>query len=51
MQIVMVSLFMRFGENNDCLQQHVQSPHFQNYVQVTDDMVDEFIVTEMTAIS
>lgn len=38
-------------ENNDCLQQHVQSLHFQNYVQVTDDMVDEFIVTEMTAIS
>jgi len=38
-------------ENNESLQQHVQSPHFQNYVKVTDGMVDEFIITEMTVIS
>ena len=38
-------------ENNESLQQHVQSAHFQNYVKVTDGMVDEFIITEMTAIS
>ncbi len=38
-------------ESNELLQQHVQSSHFQNYVKVTDGMVDEFIITEMTAIS
>ncbi|MBU5615798.1 antibiotic biosynthesis monooxygenase [Psychrobacter sp. TAE2020] len=38
-------------ENNEFLQHHVQSPHFQNYIKVTEGMVDEFIITEMTVIS
>ncbi len=38
-------------ESNELLQQHVQSSHFQNYVKVTEGMVDEFIITEMTVIS
>lgn len=38
-------------DSNESLQQHVQSSHFQNYVKVTEGMVDEFIITEMTAIS
>ena len=38
-------------ESNELLQPHVQSPHFQNYVKVTEGMVDEFIITEMKAIS
>lgn len=37
--------------SNEFLQQHVQSPHFQNYIKVTEGMVDEFIITEMTVIS
>ena len=38
-------------ESNELLQQHVQSFHFRNYVKATEGMVDEFIITEMTAIS
>lgn len=38
-------------ESHESLQQHVQSPHFQHYVKVTEGMVDAFVVTEMTAIS
>ena len=38
-------------ENNELMQQHGQSEHFQNFVKVTKDMIDEFVVTEMTLIS
>lgn len=38
-------------ESKAFLQQHVESSYFQNYVKVTDGMVDEFIITEMTVIA
>ena len=38
-------------ENNELMQQHGQSKHFQNFVKVTKDMIDEFVITEMTLIS
>ena len=38
-------------EDDERLQQHVESPHFQNYVTVTDGMIDEFVINEMTIIS
>ncbi len=38
-------------ENNELMQQHGQSEHFQNFVKVTDGMVDDFVITEMTRIA
>lgn len=37
-------------KNSELLQQHAQSPHFQNYVKVTEGMVDDFVINEMTLI-
>ena len=43
-------IFYEIWENNEALQQHVQSSHFQHYVKVSEGMVDEFVITEMTAL-
>ncbi len=33
------------------MEQHGQSEHFQNFVKVTKDMIDNFVITEMTFIA
>ncbi|MBH0006776.1 putative quinol monooxygenase [Psychrobacter sp. SWN149] len=43
-------IFYEIWENNESLQQHVQSSHFQHYAKVSEGMVDEFVITEMTAL-
>ena len=46
-----VFIIYEIWENKERLQEHAESPHFQNYVKVTDGMVDEFVINEMTIIS
>lgn len=38
-------------ENNELMQQHGKSEHFQDFVKVTKDMIDNFVITEMTFIA
>ena len=38
-------------ENKDALQKHASSKHFVNYVELTKDAVEEFIVHEMNHIA
>ncbi|WP_201578122.1 putative quinol monooxygenase [Psychrobacter immobilis] len=38
-------------ENQELMEQHGQSEHFQNFVKVTKDMIDNFVITEMTFIA
>lgn len=38
-------------ENKDALQKHASSKHFVNYVELTKEAVEEFIVHEMTIIA
>jgi len=44
-----VFIVYEIWENKERLQEHVQSAHFQDYVKVSEGMVDEFVITEMTA--
>ena len=45
-----VFIVYEIWENKERLQEHVQSAHFQDYVKVSEGMVDEFVITEMTAL-
>lgn len=38
-------------ENQELMEQHGQSEHFQNFVKVTKDMVDDSVLTQMTRIA
>ena len=45
-----VFIVYEIWENKERLQEHAESPHFQHYVKVSEGMVDEFVITEMTAL-
>lgn len=38
-------------ENNEFFEQHGKSEHFQNFVKVTDGMIDNFVINQTTLIA
>jgi quinol monooxygenase YgiN len=46
-----VFIFYENWENMDCLERHIASPHYKNYIAAVDGLIDEKTVHKMTCIA
>ena len=46
-----VFIFFENWENMDCLERHIVSPHYKNYIAAVDGLIEENTVHKMTCIA
>jgi quinol monooxygenase YgiN len=44
-------IFFESWQSQECLQQHMSSPHFQDYLAAVDGLIAEKVVSRLTAIA